>query len=151
MMTPIAGGEKYEVVLGQKGIPKTEDDKVLIEMAGIMLDSKNTLACFNGRVRFKKPLQVKSILMEDITDDPITPVIFDEHPTILPDGEWIQTSAYKPLTDPAFRWLMLIDNSVRVYRFTIITQDGQTLVYRQADFYNQYIKESIRKAMGLKS
>lgn len=145
----IAGGEKYEIPLGSGGVPRTEDATARVDVAGMMLDSKSQLACFTGRLSFKKDISIKSILVRDITEDPVMNLIYVENPKIV-NHVWTDTDAYKPLTEPEFKWLLLIDNSFRVYEFTIVTTDGQTLVYRQANLYNQYTKEVIRKGMGLK-
>lgn len=148
MQVTVLGHEKYEVAFGNRGIVRTEDSHVRIDIAGLVLDPDSKKACAAAEILFKD-IKPKTILMEDITDEEPTRLIYDDNPKVWGQTHvWKQTSSYKDLSDDRFAWLKVIDNSVRVYRFTITTEDGQTLEYRQATMYASFVKESIRKGMG---
>ena len=150
MELTINGGEKYEVQFGNKGIVKTEDSIVRIDIAGLVVDAASQKSSNAAEIFFKGKAAPKTIMMEDITDDHPVRLIYDDHPTLNANHAWKQTSSYKDLADERFTWLTVIDNSVRVYRFTVVTDDGESHEYRQATMYASYAKEAIRKAMGSK-
>ena len=150
MVQTIAGGENFEVKLDSKGVERAEDKDAKVTTAGIIIDYAAKKAGYSAEILDKSGFVPTHIVMEDISEDPIETVLNDEHPVLTADHTWRATSTYRELDDARFKWLMPLDNSVRVYRFTITTADGRTLVYRQASFYTSYVKEAIRKQLGSK-
>lgn len=150
MVQTIAGGESFEVKLDSKGVERAEDKDAKVTIAGIIIDSPSKKAGYNAEIQIKSGFVPTHIVMEDISEDPVVMVLNDEHPVVTAEHLWKAVSTYRELDDSRFKWLMPLDNSVRVYRFTITTEDGRTLVYRQAAFYTSYVKEAIRRQLGSK-
>ncbi len=149
MMVPILGGtEHYEANFNSAGIERTEDSVLRIDIAGIILDAPAKKAAYGATIFFKGTNVPKTVVMEDITDEAPLQLMNDQNATLNAAHTWRQTSTYRELSDPRFKWTQAIDNSVRVYRFTITLTDGRTLEYRQATMYGSYTKEALRKGMG---
>ena len=146
---PISGGDIVPLELGKGGFVHAENDDFKIEKALIVLDGKTKQGTFSAEFLAKTGRTPQSVEVVDVSDDTPKPFTTDTHPTLNKDQKWTwQSDPFTP--DPAnAKWLFEIENSVRVYRFTIVTSDGRRLVMYEGASYPAFIKTYIRKQMGL--
>ena len=76
-------------------------------------------------------------------------LVDDAGPKLDGKQTWKQDTAPKTATDPRLGWLYHEGNSPRIYRFTIVTDDGRRLVMHQLTTYPVFIKVSLRKILGM--
>ena len=143
---PIAGGGVAAFSFNANGAIPAETSDIKIDKAIFDVESKakggKYLFAFSEK-RGQIPVRVK---VEDVTEDPIVPWADDEHPH-LTKGRWEWTCPSIPLDDKSLRWLHEIDPSIRIYRFTIVNQDGSTAVVDDASTYSSDVKEFVKKEL----
>ena len=143
---PIAGGGTAVFSFNKNGAIPAENSEVKIERAAFDVASKakdgKYIFAFSEK-RGGIPVRVK---VEDVTEDPIVTWVDDGHPQ-LKKGRWEWSSQPISLDDKTLGWLHNIDPSIRVYRFTIINQDGKTVVLDNASTYSSDVKEFVKKEL----
>lgn len=90
----------------------------------------------------------RSIKVEDVSDD--QPVLLAEstNPEIR-NHEWRDISRTLTMDDPAMKWLTYLDQSFRIFRFTVVLADGRTVVLHDGVMVPGYGKAMLRHLMGL--
>ncbi len=152
MLATISGGEKIHVPLGRGGVVLTEEDGVKINIASLTpateKNEKKLLYAFMFTDSRKRAL--RSVKVEDVSDETPVVLVNDAAPKLTDAGEWRGSTEAFDLADPRVAWLVTIQNSVRVARFTLTFADGKTLVLLQGTLYPAPIKGAIRQMMGEK-
>jgi hypothetical protein len=145
----ISGGQVLRLDLSSKGgfVPQENSD-VTIGAAVLHVDDKTKKGYFDFTLLEKKNEPPRKITVEDVTDD--TPVTWavDTQPE-LHNRVWDwNTHLFEP-NEKNLPWIYQIENGVRVYRFTIVTKDGRTLVMYGAQSYTAQIKSYLRLLYGI--
>ena len=147
----IATGERIQIPL-EKGSPAmASSGDVTIAHAALIppadKDRKEVVYLFALYYKSAKP--AKSIHIEDVTDEKAVVMIDDTAPAIH-NQRWSATS--KPFTaeNPEVGWVAHLDNSMRVFQFTITATDGTKTVLNQGWMVPGWAKVPIRYALGLK-
>jgi hypothetical protein len=146
----IAGGEKITVDLGRGGVVGGENKDVKIEAAGIVPNATSKQVVFFFGVVFKTGGVPKSVKVEDVTEDAAVPMIEDSHPK-LAGKAWRWSSPPVSPDNISLRWIHEIDESFRVYRFTIVLSDDRQIVVHHAVFYPAFVKMRMRHDLGLET
>jgi len=84
--------------------------------------------------------------------------VTEEHPTLMVEDleakltkqKWAATSHPFNGEDPAMVWVANLDNSMRIFRFTIAKADGTKTVLDQGWMVPGWAKVPMRRALGLK-
>ena len=149
LQIPISGATTASIEFA-KGVPlHAENDDIRIEKALLNIDYKTKLTnyefIFRQLNKGDRPTYVK---VEDVTDDSCQTLVEDRQP-VLKDERWTGTTP--PLTpdESNSKWLFELENSIRVYRFTILTSRGRTWVLYEASSYPGYAKSYYREHLGL--
>jgi hypothetical protein len=89
-----------------------------------------------------------SIVITDVTEAPILQVFGDYSPKLAANSHW--TGATEPLnpTNNLLKFLTNIDNSIRIYRFTVKLTDGTTHVLNVPILVPGFYKEFMYKEAG---
>jgi len=147
-MVPLANGENMEMSIKNGGLAMVDKDGIGITQVALdpSADKKHVVYTFG--VAAKSGLLVKHILVEDMTDDPIRVVEDDPAPKLV-DGKWKKSTEFLDATDPVFIWLVQLDDSIRVYRFTVTLADGKQIVLKQPAMFPVYMKQLIRLMLGI--
>jgi hypothetical protein len=150
-MTPtIAGGQKVRIDFDNHGsIVDGEDEDVRI-VSGLLvphLKEKNFTYLFSFQAKHGHVQAPRSVQVDDVTDDVALSLVDDQHPALNKTGIW--TTSIGPVDPDKVPWLLEIENSVRIFRFTIVTADGRTLVLYQAASYPAAIKKYFREQLGI--
>jgi hypothetical protein len=96
---------------------------------------------------FTKGFKPKSIVVRDISEAPIMTLVDDRAPTL--DG-YVWKGKTVPLgpSDDFIKFMTNIDNSIRVYRFTVTLTDGSVHVLTVPIMVPGFLKESIIKSLS---
>ena len=65
------------------------------------------------------------------------------------NGLWSGQTGHFPVDENTAKWLFELENSIRVYRFTILTARRHTWVLYEGASYPGYAKTYIRQQLGL--
>jgi hypothetical protein len=89
------------------------------------------------------------VRVEDVTEDEPAPLLLaeDTHP-YLSGSHWHFESPSKNSSDPDIAWVLNIEDSSRVYRFTILLADGQRIELYQMTNFSAQEKTMIRRTLG---
>ena len=105
-----------------------------------------TLA-FTFVVQFAEGSKPAVITIEDVTEAPILPIFEDRAPKTVKNNLWGAVSSPIGPHDAHVNWLLTLDNSIRVYRFTVKLADGTTHVLYKAIFLSAPMKNYIRSIL----
>ncbi len=105
-----------------------------------------TLA-FTFVVQFKEGAKPARITIEDVTEAPILPIYEDKDPKVVKNNLWGAVSSPVSPHDEHVNWLLTLDNSVRVYRFTVKLMDGTIHVIYKPIFLSAGMKGYIRSIL----
>jgi len=149
LVCPISGGESVTIILTAQGpVPAENDDfKVLAAMVAPNVEKKQFVYSFS--LRAKKGKAPKHVTVEDVSEEKPELLVDDAGPKLDDKQTWTQDTAPKTAADPRLGWLYHEGNSPRVYRFTIVTDDGRRLVMHHLSNYPVFIKVSLRKILGM--
>jgi hypothetical protein len=148
VLVPIAGGDKVEVSFGSKGIVMAAKDGVQIEAASLGLAPDKKHFYYDFRFSSKPGVEPKHVTVTDLTDDPVSVVADDPDPRLV-NGHWAAAKTPRGVKDPTIAWMMTVDDSMRIYRFTIDLADGSQVVLDQPSSFPGYLKSGIRTTLGL--
>lgn len=146
----ISGGESVPIFFDSHGIVHAENDDVYIASAALMPKlNEGKKVTYQFAFQEKHHAVPRSVKVEDVTDDQAVTWVDDPHPTLDAKGNWEQIlPAFEPDRSKV-QWLYELETSIRVYRFTIVTADGRTLVMYEGANYPAYVKKFFRIQLGL--
>jgi hypothetical protein len=101
------------------------------------------------QIVFAKGKTPLSILVDDVSDEPILSIVNDPHPKLNDEHHWNMLTAPHSPVDEYAKWVMTLDNTIRVYRFTVKLADGSTHVLRYPIFIPTRGKAIIRYELGV--
>jgi hypothetical protein len=104
---------------------------------------------FAFQLEFKEGAKPVSVAVDDITDLPILSVYTDNAPLLLKKTIWSGVSPAHSAADEYVKWIMTLDNTVKVYRFTVKLADGTTHVLRFPIFVPANMKGFMRAQLGV--
>jgi hypothetical protein len=150
MKVTTADGVEIEVPLNTLPEPATDGVVTLepIHIAPWNLDEngKAKTLTYTFLVQFKQGYKPADVLIEDVTEDPILEIFHDKDPAthLSKLNFWGGVSAPFAPPDEHVKWILTLDNSVRVYRFTIRTTDGASHVLRAPLVVSMRMKSSVQ-------
>lgn len=147
-LVPMTNGETLTMSYNSQGVVKQSADGVTVVQADLMpaADKKTIHYAFEFAV--KAGLAVREVTVQDMTDDPIQVLAHDTAP-VLAKNHWKFST---PPLDPkahGLEWLIQLDETIRVFRFTVILGDGTKVVLDQPAVEPVVIKQLIRKMLGI--
>jgi len=145
-----ADGVLIEVPLSTQ-MPEVSDDAMtvnkLLFTPWTMDKSKGLAIAF--QVAFKAGAKPVTIAVDDVSDEPILNVYTDRAPVLSSKGNWNAVTPPHNPADEYAKWIMTLDNTIKVYRFTVKLADGTTHVLRYAIFVAGPIKGYMRSQLGV--
>ncbi|KAB2647226.1 MAG: hypothetical protein WCO38_01305 [Verrucomicrobiota bacterium] len=145
---PIAGGKMRQIQLGSKGPVHAEDEYIAIEKAFIQIQGATKVGNFNWAFKVKGPVKPISVKIEDMSDDEPM-VMLSQSPIEIAGNTWEAKGIDITQTYEGIKWIYEIENSLRVYRFTITLSNGTTSELYEGVSYPTQIKEYLKTQMGL--
>jgi len=149
MNVTISGGETIRIDFDHGAIvhPENEDVQIITAILEPHLKEKNFTYLFSFQAKHGHAQTPRSVKVDDVTDDTPVSLVDDPYPAYNKESVW--ASRVGPFDSDKIPWLVEIENSVRIFRFTIVTADGRTLVLYQGASYPAFIKKSLRQDFGL--
>lgn len=146
-VVPVVGGEKLRVPLSQQ-IPSARTAEV--EVAGVRFEphpQKDALA-LRCELKRLKPITLSRITVEDVAgEQPV--LLIDDRAPHLEGNVWKSAAGPLGKDDAKIAWLVSLENTIRVYRFTVETAEGRKIVLHQPAFFPGFLKEQMRQTLGL--
>ena len=140
LQIPIAGSQTVQVEFSKGNPVNAENDDFRVEKANLILDAKAK----QGRYLFELVQKNRSerpgrIKVEDVTDDTAVTLADERHP-ILREARWRWEGEMMTFDPTNAKWLFELENSLRIYRFTIATAGGNEAVLYEAASYPANVK-----------
>jgi hypothetical protein len=146
-MVPLADGTKLQVPMSGRGPQPTQTDDAQVTAATFDLQAAEHTLTYHLGFKLRRPATVQHVQVADLAGDkPI--VIVDDSAPKLTNDEWRSSVEPWPANDARLQWLYTVENSIRVYRFTIDLADGRHVVLDQAQIVPAFGKEQIRRQLG---
>jgi hypothetical protein len=149
MVCPISGGQTVTIILTAHGPVPAENDDFKVVGAMITPNIEKKQFVYEFGLLAKKGKAPTHVTVEDVSEEKPELLVDDAGPKLDDKQIWKQDTAPKTATDPRLGWLYHEGNSPRIYRFTVITDDGRRLVMYQLTSYPVFIKASLRKILGM--
>ena len=148
--TTILNGQKFELEISQKlGPLPAKAGGLEVKLAAFMIDADKKQLNFQMSLLVENGRTPRQIKVEDVTDEVAVLLVEDANPK-LAQNVWQASAAPIPFADPRLKWVLEIGDSLRIYRFTVVTADGKTVELLQGSFTSSLVKSGIRQLMGLK-
>ncbi len=147
MVATTYDGQKIHVPVGRNGVVLTNEDGVEIEAATFALKTEKKFT-YVFAFTDKQKRALRSVRVEDVADEKPVVLVDDAAPKLSATGQWQHDSEAIDPNDPRLAWLATLQNSLRVYRFTLTFADGKTLVLHQGAFFPQPMKSALRQLFG---
>jgi hypothetical protein len=147
-VVPVVGGETLRVPVSGPGVHNEKTDD--LQLVAAQLEPKAGTPTIELRCEFKllKPAVIRHVTVEDVAGERAVMFVDDSAPKL--DGmTWKGTSTPITKDDARTTWLQSIENSIRVYRFTVETADGRKLVLNQPALFPAFVKMQIRHVFGM--
>jgi hypothetical protein len=104
---------------------------------------------FGFQLAFEKGAKPVAIAVDDVSDDPILSVYVDNAPVLTTGSNWNAVTHVHAPVDEYVKWIMTLDNTIKVYRFTVKLADGSTRVMRYPLFVPAQLKRFVRVQLGV--
>jgi len=143
----IAGGQKITAKITARGVLPTEDSRIKIEVAGMIVgpspkNSREPELLWNFSFRSKTNHNVLAVIVEDVTFDPVKTMVSDLEPVLRKDA-WSGFAEPIAVTKEALPWLFDERTTMRVFRFIVRYDDDQRSILHQLAMYPAGAKEAI--------
>jgi hypothetical protein len=148
--TTTAYGEKLRIPLERGAPARAQEGTVSVRAAQLLPPTEATKKEVTYYFEFMDSSGVapQSVKVEDVTDEKPMLIIEDKHPKLL-NNRWIGRSEPLDGASPLLGWVSYIDDSMRVYRFRIVTAEGKELILNQGWSVPAWFKAAMRKTLGM--
>lgn len=150
-VTRIATGERmtFPLVNGQPSLAKS--GTITIRVAGLnRAPGKEKAAAYEFGYEDSSGATPKAVRVDDVSETTIFPLVEDLHPEMKHKVAWLGTSKTLDASSPELYWLPYLDDTTRIFRFTITTADDRQIVLYQPWFVASWVKAGVRTALGMK-
>jgi hypothetical protein len=134
-----SSGEKITVDMSRGGVVGPENKDFKISGALLELNAKAKQALYAFGIDFKTKANVKNITVEDVSDEKAQVLVNETNPKVE-KGLWRFASPPMGVESRAIAWIYEIDESFRVYLFTITFEDGRKVTQYHATYYPSFSK-----------
>jgi hypothetical protein len=149
LVVPVSGGGKFPVPIARGLARPTEIDGFTLKAPLFTLSDEKTRLVYLFEFSDPKGRALQSVRVEDISDAKPLLLLEEAMPTSN-QGLWRGVSRPVSPGEEGLKWIYSIDNTVRVFRFTIVTADGRSVVANQGALFPNVFKIPARQAFGEK-
>jgi hypothetical protein len=145
----ISGGERVRIPLvkGSPEMSKADGIQVLQTSGAVNHELKKFGYVFAFSDQHAEALT--SVIVEDVSDESAVRLVEDLEPKLI-EKRWTGVSRPFAAYDPAGKWILHVNDTFRVFRFTITRADGKKIVIHQGSRVPAWAKAGIRSALGEK-
>ncbi len=148
--TTTADGVVIEVPMSRTPLV-IEDDAISVKrvlFTPVKVDKVSEITIL-FQLEFQKGLKPVLITVDDVSDDPILNVMTVKDPPLSDKNHWNAASPPHNPADEYAKWMLTLDNTIKVYRFTVKLADGTTHVLRYPVYVPGMMKGYMRAQMGV--
>jgi hypothetical protein len=142
----IAGGERIVVSMRDGTVEGSQSKFVKVDAARLVTNSKEKKAFYAMGLYFTQGAVPAVICVEDVSDEKPVLLLKDEKP-VLTKNFWRQITPQLDIAAESMKWMHDIDDSFRVYRFSITLLDGQKINIFHATIYGGMVKAGMMKVL----
>jgi hypothetical protein len=146
---PVSGGNTVSLPFARGGALSSQTSDVKIEVTGFMVDAEKSELTYTFGFTEKNGKTPMRVTVEDVTGATAVELVADLSPSISADGYWKGVSSARKAGDSSLAWLHEPGNTEKVFRFTIILNDGRTEEIFQASIWPGQSKPIIKRALKL--
>lgn len=145
----LADGRKLIVSMRDGRVAGEENKYVKVGMARFMYNMQQKNGAYVFALGFTAGSIPASVKIEDVSDTKADLMVQDLKPE-LKAQLWHHTCPPISLNDPSMQWMHDIDDSFRIYRVTVVLNDGTEVKLHHAAIYPSYAKISLVTAFEAK-
>ncbi len=148
--TTTADGVVIEVPMSRTPLV-IEDDEMKVNrvlFTPVKVDKAFALAIL-FQVEFQKGLKPVLATVDDVSDEPILNVLTVKDPPLTDKNHWNAASPPHNPADEYAKWMLTLDTTIKVYRFTVKLSDGTTHVLYYPVYVPGMMKNVMRAQMGV--
>ena len=147
--TTIADGQRLTFLVRNGSVERAEAGGIRTIAPRILPVKGQQQLQFFFAFEMSKPGAVRSVKVEDYSADSPILMVNDEKPEIV-NNRWAKESAPVDAASRALDWVTYLDNSFRVYRYTVTFTDGHVVTVNQGCSIPAFAKAFLRHMLGLK-
>jgi len=147
-----ADGEHLDVPLNTAAAPAT-DGTVTVKVFQFSpwdVPGKPRELAFSFIAEFEAGAQLKAVVIDDVTDSPIERIYDDPSAKLTKNNVWGAVSKPFAPQDEHVNWILTVENSIRIFRFTFTLADGSVHKILKPLFVPSNVKDFMRTQLGLK-
>jgi predicted GH43/DUF377 family glycosyl hydrolase len=142
-----SGGEKITVDLSRKGAVGPENKDLNVLGAAFLASPQQKKGIYAFALQLKSDVVLRGVKVEDVTETKARLMVDDTSPKVT-GRKWTWSSPPVAPDDSSLAWVQNIDESFRVYRFTIVLADGRQIVMHHTGYYPPFVKARMRVDLG---
>jgi hypothetical protein len=149
-----ADGDKIDVPLNTAALPTTDGTmtvKVFQFSPWDVAKDKPKEITFSVIIEFSQGAELNGIKIEDVTEAPKETIYEDKTAKLVKKNVWGAVSRPYAPQDEHVNWILTVENSVRIYKFTATLKDGSVHTVLKPMFVPANVKEFMRTQLGLKA
>ena len=145
--TKIAGGQTVDLPMDPATGPvQATDGNFTVQLARFKPEPPKQII-YEFSLSVKDGLAPRHITVEEVSED-VPSLLVDDASPKLGQNVWHAFSEPIPSGDPRIKWVMYVDNTLLIYRFTITTDAGRTVILLQPVPCPGQIKMLLRATFG---
>lgn len=145
--TKIAGGERLTFRMVNGRVDNAKVDGLEGRMPIFFPDKEQKKIRYVFGLVAATPIALRNVRVEDVSEEQPVLIMEDTEPQ-LKDLSWTGQSAWFGSDDPAIKWVNYLGESFRVYRLTITTGDGRTVILHEGSVTPSFSKMMMRRLLG---
>jgi len=144
----VAGGQKVTVSMATGRVEGSENQYFKVETATFLTNKVKKQGTYVFRIAFFGDAVPESIKIEDVSENKALLMVQDTKPAMV-GREWHYVCEPVGLDDVSAKWIHDIDDSFRIYLFTVTLKDGQVIPVYHAALYPGFLKIHLRRELGV--
>jgi hypothetical protein len=148
--TTTADGVVIEVPMSRTPLVIEDDDLKVnrVLFTPVKVDKAFALTIL-FQLEFHKGQKPVLITVDDVSDEPILNVLTVKDPPLTDQNHWNAASPPHNPADEYAKWMLTLDTTIKVYRFTVKLNNGTTHVLYYPVYVPGMMKNVMRAQMGV--
>lgn len=146
----ISGGREVTFSFGPKGAEPGRANGYEVRVATLLPAAEAKEIFYQFALTAPAGANVKRVQVEDVSEEAAAFPLVDDPAPALTGDRWQANSANIAADNPNLAWVYTIQNSMRIYRFTVTDAAGNRTEMLHVVSYPDFIKAVVRQKWGEK-